>query len=402
MSSKEFKVNDYITLMLEEGITNIYIKSRLFNQCKFFLLEIPVKKITELDDVESIDEAAERLDNSLEINDQPKIDIPPETEFWGHCSNIQVWAENNYDSRLLHRNLAFPLLNALAKAGDPIAKHAFKEEIQKRYDSGHPSVVEFLKEENYIHYLDTDFRGVMIPVREAEALRNMERRIDVKFVYKHSIQIYEAREKVNFYSQRNSAMFSTKNNHVDTIVLVDSNYCEGCEKEKLFMMRKMLKSNDPNFEYDFQTGEEEICLKCGIREYPTELQNFPFLKKLIIFSNDFFRKNIITPLIRNLASLEELYLHGCGSDSIIENISYLQSLKVLIINNYKLRSISPSIKRLKSLRILDLENTYLKAFPEAITNLKSLKTLCIGRNTSPTLPDSIKKLKNLQVNFSTY
>jgi len=374
----------------------------LFNQCKFLLLEIPVKNITELHDIESIDEAAERLDISLEGIDKQEIDIPPETEFWGHCSNIQVWTENKYDSRLLHRNLAFPLLNALANAGDPIAKHAFKEEIQKRFDSGHPTVIEFLKAECYIDYLDIEFRGVMIPVREAEALKNIEREIDVEFVYKRSIQIYEANEKINFYSQRNSAMFSTKNKHVDTIALVDSNYCEGCEKEKLFMMRKMLKANKPYFEYDFQPGEEEICVKCGIRIFPTELHNFQFLKKLIIFSNDFFRNNIITPLIRHLTSLEELYLHGCGSASIIEDISYLQNLTTLIINNYPLRTISPSIQRLKSLQILDLENTYLKVFPDSITNLKSLKTLYIGRNTSPTLPDSIKNQKNLQVKFSTY
>ena len=50
--------------------------------------------------------------------------------------NLQVWAEMNYDTRILHRNLAFPLLKKLAQVGDPIAKKALKDEIAKRFLSG--------------------------------------------------------------------------------------------------------------------------------------------------------------------------------------------------------------------------------------------------------------------------
>ncbi len=52
--------------------------------------------------------------------------ILPIKEFWGHCSNLQAWAEYGYDTRLLHPNLAFPLLEKLATVGDPIAKKVFK------------------------------------------------------------------------------------------------------------------------------------------------------------------------------------------------------------------------------------------------------------------------------------
>ncbi len=63
---RSFKVNEYISLKLEEKKTNIYVKGRLFRQCKFLLLTIPVDKISSFDEIESIDEAAERLDRSLE------------------------------------------------------------------------------------------------------------------------------------------------------------------------------------------------------------------------------------------------------------------------------------------------------------------------------------------------
>ena len=78
---KEFKVNDYITLRLEEdGKTNIYIKNQLFRQCKYLLLDIPIEEITSLDEIKSIDEAAEKLDHSLEEN-KSEHETPPEIEF---------------------------------------------------------------------------------------------------------------------------------------------------------------------------------------------------------------------------------------------------------------------------------------------------------------------------------
>ena len=36
--------------------------------------------------------------------------ITPEQEFWEHYSNLQVWYKNDYNTRLLHRNLSFDLL----------------------------------------------------------------------------------------------------------------------------------------------------------------------------------------------------------------------------------------------------------------------------------------------------
>ena len=70
--------------------------------------------------------------------------------------NLQTWAENDYDTRLLRSNLSFPLLKALSDAGDPKAKAIFQEEVAKRFESGHPSVVNYLLEQGYLQYLDKD------------------------------------------------------------------------------------------------------------------------------------------------------------------------------------------------------------------------------------------------------
>ncbi|MBA7570520.1 hypothetical protein ES708_12272 [subsurface metagenome] len=151
-----FIVNEYITLTLENNKTIIYVDGERFDQCKFLMLEIDVDKITSLDEIQSIDEAAEKLDSSFEGVEQTQYEIPPEVEFWGHCSNLQVWAENDYNSNLLHRNLAFPLLKRLREEHDPKANKVFKEEIAKRIRCGHPTVFLYLLEEGYLDYLNSE------------------------------------------------------------------------------------------------------------------------------------------------------------------------------------------------------------------------------------------------------
>ncbi|KKN50191.1 hypothetical protein LCGC14_0635370, partial [marine sediment metagenome] len=67
--------------------------------------------------IQSIDDVSEKLNNALDGKNGEGFDITPEAEFWGHCSNFQVWAEQNYDTRLLHSNLSFPLLKKLTEIG---------------------------------------------------------------------------------------------------------------------------------------------------------------------------------------------------------------------------------------------------------------------------------------------
>ncbi len=141
---------------MENNRTIIYVKGVKFNQCKYLLFNIPIHEIQSFNEIKSIDEAAEKLNNPFEVFDQIKVKIPAETEFWGHCSNLQAWAENNYDSRLLHRNMAFPLLKKLVQEGDHIAKKVFKEEIAKRIASGHPSVISFLVKRRYLDFINRE------------------------------------------------------------------------------------------------------------------------------------------------------------------------------------------------------------------------------------------------------
>ena len=151
--SKCYNINKYLSVSFNEQNNEIYVRvnNKRFVQCFYLLLNINNKKDHKnISQISSIDEASERLSNT------DNYKIPIKEIFWGHCSNLQTWAEHNYDTTLLHRNLAFPLLKELVKVGDSKAKKVFKEEIATRLKSGYPSVVTYLKKEGYLKYLTTD------------------------------------------------------------------------------------------------------------------------------------------------------------------------------------------------------------------------------------------------------
>ncbi len=77
-------------MKLEKNRTNIYIDGKLFNSCFYLLLNFPIKTITSLKDIESVDEARDRLDAPFEYHGYKDLVLDPEIEFWGHCSNFQV------------------------------------------------------------------------------------------------------------------------------------------------------------------------------------------------------------------------------------------------------------------------------------------------------------------------
>ena len=153
---KKFVINDYITLKLEDDFTNIYVNRELFIQSKYLLLNIPAIQVKKFDEIESIDVAADILAWTDAEQAGIGYNIEPESEFWGHCSNLQVWYEHGYDTRLLHSSLAFPLLKKLEEVGDPLARKIFQKEILSRFASGYPIVIAYLVETKLLRYLNRD------------------------------------------------------------------------------------------------------------------------------------------------------------------------------------------------------------------------------------------------------
>ena len=59
-------------------------------------------------------------------------------------------------------NLSFPLLRELTRAGDPVAKRVYKEEVAQRLESGYPSVVQYLLTQGFIDvFTPSEFKTIL-------------------------------------------------------------------------------------------------------------------------------------------------------------------------------------------------------------------------------------------------
>lgn len=150
-----YSINEFLSLKFENRRANVYVNGKRFTQCMYLLLNIPISKVERYEEIDSIDKAAENLNHGLHERNF-SYRITPKTEFIAHCSNIQTWAENNYDTRILHRNIALPLLKELTKAGGLKARRVFKDEIASRFSSGHLPVMLYLLQGGYLQVLNCE------------------------------------------------------------------------------------------------------------------------------------------------------------------------------------------------------------------------------------------------------
>lgn len=145
-------LNDYLKVKYENGQTKLYINDQYFRKCKYLLLNIPEDDIDQYDDIKSIDDAEDQLSHELHGNSGKRIQygIDSKQEFIAHCSNLQAWVENDYNTQILHRTMSFPILKELVNAGDPKAKRVYKEEIAYRLEANEMNVVIYLIENGYL------------------------------------------------------------------------------------------------------------------------------------------------------------------------------------------------------------------------------------------------------------
>jgi hypothetical protein len=158
---KEYRINDHLTLKLIRGQTEIYIDEKPFHQCKYLLLNLTQKDFADFEHIDSIDEAF-KIYNKMDKNHERDHDlIDPESEFIGHCSNLQAWFEYDYDLRILHSSLSIPLLKKLAFLGDKKAMIRLKESIATRIASRNFNSIIFYLNEKYLKLFSNEELEVM-------------------------------------------------------------------------------------------------------------------------------------------------------------------------------------------------------------------------------------------------
>ncbi|MFX1240709.1 MAG: hypothetical protein ACFFA7_05620 [Promethearchaeota archaeon] len=350
--TKEFKINQYLTIKLENDKTVIYISGERFRQCKYLLLINPQENENSLE-IKSVDQASENLTSVLEREIKPiELGITPEQEFWGHCSNIQAWVENNYDTRLLHSNLAFPLLEELSKQGDLGAKRAFKEEIAKRLKDMY--VLDFFREEGYLSYLNQEelFMALLKP-EEVNAMIEISNLTHQKYA-------------VNFDDHnRSKNIFYEDGGHVTKLEIDLNDLCPSLPKQlekfaKLLTLKIRIYTNKEKYvKFDtYMEGLKALDIQVFNEVFlPDNLNMFPNLRVLKISGEfeDAHQKVVLLSNLKsmgNLKNLEELIITNVRFEEIPNNIS--EKLEWLIIRDTNLKTLPESILKNEKFKIIDL------------------------------------------------
>jgi Leucine-rich repeat (LRR) protein len=346
----------------------IYVAGEKFYQCKYLLIEIPKEEIEYFEDITSIDEISEKLDHSLEKKVNLK-NLKPEIEFWGHSSNLQTWAENHYDTSLLHSNLAFPLLKKLTHIGDPLAKRVFKNEIAERLTSGHRNVEQYLIQENYLEYFNKEETDVL--------MEYFFEQIERRFMKQHSNELDKA--------------------EIDILLdFVEFNI----SNSKVFLLNELrsLETIDKGIQlgYTYEQGAVKTLgfNKCGVKTLPLSIGNFKCVRELFLTEN---RIHNVPESIRNLKSLEKLDLSDNLITTLPNMIDGLINLKELHINHNSIQNLPNSISKLNNLEVLSIWGNQLKEIPININDLVSLRVFGLSFNRLQKLPDIPLKFEHLEI-----
>ena len=391
----EFEINKYLKLKLEGGRTNIYVKGRKFQQCMYLLLNIPVDRIEEYDEIESIDEAAEKLNRSMEgHHNNLGGRITPEEEFQGHCSNIQVWAENGYDTRILHRNLAFPLLKRLSEVGDPTAKRVFSEEIAIRLASKHSTVIQYLTQNGYLRYLNSDEFESILDDLSPTFLHDVT--TDLRYIIEHNPST-DLTSPINFLIHRIIRDFGIE--HISLITSkilheIPKNYRDGLVKDIYKILRDRKKF--PLIQYVNKHLEyfEDFEFEYNFIKYDGRIVAI-FRNDKIYLNNKNIRKISSLDLINDkLDEVKDLDLSN-NQISDLSGIEKFSNIRVLKLNNNKITKVE-GWKNLKRLEKLFLRSNRITKI-NGLKNLINLKHIDLSNNPTITeIPEILNDLPALE------
>ncbi len=372
-NNENVQLSKYISLKLEKKRTNIYLDHQLFRQCKSLIFHIPKKELERYDEYNSIDVLEQEqsqlkkfIENGSLRNTTSRI--LPRVEFWGHCSNLQAWIENNYDTKILHHSLAFPLLRELCRLGDVKARRIFKNEIISRFFEGSNQVKCFLLKEGFLKDFNSEERGLI-----NEGLNSL-------YTTSYFAKTYFSEEEIPLLFDKQ-----------------ESDSLQGFIHSKEFS-----KSFTRKYDYlkpiynitgiEGLSGRTDITRLSLIQNYITEidgLDNFSYLRELALNINE----------IKDIKNLSHLtYLRGLSLSgnqiSEIKGLENLVSLEFLDLSFNQITKIE-GLECLRNLKSLNLWNNKIKVI-KGIENLTDLRILGLGTNKISVI-QGLEHLRNLRV-----
>jgi len=330
------KINDYISLRLENEETKIFVNNEQFLICKAVLLNTPFVGNSEITTMDDLFERSELIEGE----DLKKYGIDSETQFWVHCSSFQTWVENNYNSDLLETTLAFPLLKRLTEVGDKMAKRKFKEEIARRYKYGSFNNQMFLEREGYLDFLSKEelINGIL-DLEESTLLFEIHDCVK-QFGILYDLVLTFDEDRYRHRLDHKERFFTIFKGHIHDFEFDMTN-----DSYRLFNSFPVFKSLERIIIYlgemeqnllDSQLSNLESVRKLeifqsGPFEIPTKLiDNFPNLIFLRIQSS--IKKGLKDiKSILSLRNLKELHIYNCYSENIHKDLLVLKNRGVRIL-----------------------------------------------------------------------
>ncbi|KKN42221.1 hypothetical protein LCGC14_0715460 [marine sediment metagenome] len=337
-----FTVNENIELKLEIGGIALYVGGKMSNWCSHLALINPYDK---------------DYFNNIEERPEGYKGLTKEEEFWGLCSCLQGWAENMYNSELLHESLALSLLEELKKIGDPIAQQVYNKEIARIVKYGDFHTQEYLRREEYISKLS-----------EEELLHGSLNSPDSEIMVE--------------LSKKTSRNYSVVGNF-------------GTDDYRKGHLTK-------NYYYSLENGhvvELEIKLSSTYPEILANLRKLEHLNSLIIY---IINTRQVKPIFNKIHSITKLEILTAGKVVLPDTFDAFPNLKTLRIRTAYDASVSfekvpESICALQQLTWLDIYGVRLPELPSDIGNLENLEWLIIDNTGLESIPESIYELENLDI-----
>lgn len=454
---KEFKINDYLDVVLDGVGVKVLVNNKLFRHCDKIPASLNLEHATLIEDLPLYD----KLEKSIKVEEgnyrQIFELIPREDFYWAQCSTLQVWVENQYTTNLLTDDFSFSLLKSLVDAGDISANQVFEKEIIKRLESDYKRSIYFLIENGYLKHLSENNLTKQVArlydnldfedIRELDLTQRLKilgnlasgstnNQIKLRYIseLKNAIQNGNARD-VNtilwgLYDGELNYKDLNLEELVDILQNIEVNYVKVQEIENLLTIlefhdfgdsevNKKIIKNVLNKEKDVQELIEFLIYeqKLDLIE-PVDLESLD-VKKLSLGERDFYL-SAIPKEIGKLKSLEELsiyeerdietlpeelfslplkkiYIIGCERLEIPDLMGNLGSLEELHLGYIGMHNLPASIKSIKTLKKLVLHGINLNSFPVSICEIEKLKVLDLGFNKIPSLPANFENLRNLEI-----
>lgn len=384
-SETEYVINDFLSLRLEDGETILYVAGERFRQCKYLFLNLPDQ--TTGDQINSIDEAAQHYNADLEGEYTGRgvhpedYGLTDEEVFFGHCSNLQAWAEHDYNTRLLHSNLAFPLLQRLMEAGDPKAKGMFKEEVAKRFMEGNAVVQEFLIEEGFMEqFTEEEFYGLFLTETHHDAVKEISEQLgkDIRsyLYFSNVLKRQVIKLNISFGSKLPRGLLRLK------------------DSLKILEITSVDITEIPDWIGELESLEELRIEYCPIKELPESIGNLSSLKELIINNT----KITFLPFSTgDLSNLETLYLYNNRLDELPEQFENLTNLRHLGLTNNRFKNFPTTLLKLVSLKGISIEKNQLEKLPNWIIDMPNLKNLIIDEELLEKHKELTEKCKKYDI-----